>query len=347
MKTDSRPLLGISVGDPGGIGPEITVKALSDPEIYRICRPLAVADGGVMRDALRVAGLDLALNPVAAPGEGLFRPGTLDLLDLANLAPGQLRYKQSTAAQGRASFEYVAKVIELALSGALDGTVTGPICKASINAAGFHFAGHTEIYAEHTKTRDYAMMLVEKDFRVVHVSTHVSLREACDRVKKERVLRVIQLTDAALAKFDLPVRRIAVAGLNPHAGEDGLFGLEEREEIIPAIEAARAAGLHVEGPVPADTVFCKMRGGMYDAVVVMYHDQGHIPTKLLGFQYDRASQTWNAMSGVNVTLGLPIVRTSVDHGTAFDRAGDGTANPQSMLDALRLGAILSSQRTRA
>ena len=345
MTNDNRPILGISVGDPGGIGPEITLKALNDPSIFEICRPLAVADLRVMRDALRISGVQLELNTIASPQQGHFCHGTVDVLDLANLDPSQHRYKEITAEQGRASFEYVAKVIELAMQGELDGTVTGPICKASINAAGFRYAGHTEIYAELTGTRDYAMMLVEKAFRVVHVSTHVSLREACERVKKDRILRVIRLTDEALRKFDLSAPYIAVAGLNPHAGEDGLFGAEEQTEIIPAIQAALREGIQVEGPVPADTVFCKMLGGMYDAVVVMYHDQGHIPTKLLGFKYDQATSKWSAMSGVNVTLGLPIVRTSVDHGTAFDRAGDGTANPQSMLDALRLGAILSARRT--
>lgn len=346
MKSKNRPLLGISIGDPGGIGPEVTVKALHEPEIYDLCRPVAVADLGVMEDALRVARLDLRLNRITDPCQGIYRHGTVDVLDMNNLAPEELCYKQITAAQGQASFEYVDKVIELAMKGSLDGTVTGPICKASINLAGHHFAGHTEIYATKTGTIDYAMMLVEKNFRVVHVSTHVSLREACERVKKDRILRVIRLTDEALRKFDLARPRIAVAGLNPHAGEDGLFGSEEQEEIRPAIEEAQAAGIHAEGPVPADTVFCKMRGGMYDAVVVMYHDQGHIPTKLLGFQYDERSGTWSAMSGVNVTLGLPIVRTSVDHGTAFDRAGEGTANPQSMLDALKLGAILSDSHRK-
>lgn len=344
MSKDTRPVLGISVGDPGGIGPEITVKALNDPAIYRICRPVVVADMDVMRDIMRILGTSQQLNRVTDPRKGQFHHGVIDILDLANLDPSQHRYKEISAAQGKASFEYVAKVIELALAGDLDGTVTGPICKAAINAAGFHYAGHTEIYAELTKTKDYAMMLAEKDFRVVHVSTHVSLREACDRVKKDRVLRVIQLTADALHRFDLPTPRIAVAGLNPHAGEDGLFGREELEEIIPAINEAVAEGLNVEGPVPADTVFCKLRGGMYDAVVVMYHDQGHIPTKLLGFQYDQMTGQWSSMSGVNVTLGLPILRTSVDHGTAFDRAGDGTANPQSMLDALKLGTILSVER---
>lgn len=345
MKKDSRPVLGISVGDPGGIGPEVTLKALNNPAVYRICRPVVVADMNVMRDILRIVGTAQQLNKVADPRQGQFQHGVIDVLDLANLDPAEHRYKEISAAQGKASFEYVAKVIELALAGALDGTVTGPICKAAINAAGFHYAGHTEIYAELTNTRDYAMMLAEKDFRVVHVSTHVSLREACDRVKKARVLRVIELTADALHRFGLTAPRIAVAGLNPHAGEGGLFGREELEEIIPAIDEAVAAGLNVDGPVPADTVFCKLRGGMYDAVVVMYHDQGHIPTKLLGFQYDQTTGQWSSMSGVNVTLGLPILRTSVDHGTAFDRAGEGTANPQSMLDALKLGAILSARRS--
>jgi 4-hydroxythreonine-4-phosphate dehydrogenase len=238
---------------------------------------------------------------------------------------------------GLASNQYIEKVIQLAMAKKIDATITGPIHKEAINAAGIHEAGHTEIYARLTGTKDYAMMLAEGDFRVVHVSTHVSLQEAINRAKKERVYKVICLADDALRKMGTEKPRIAVAGLNPHAGENGMFGREEIEEIIPAIEQARAEGKTVEGPIPPDTVFSKMKGGQYDIVVVMYHDQGHIPTKLAGFNYDRKTNTWLSMSGVNVTLGLPIIRSSVDHGVAFGKAGEGRANPESMIQAIEMG----------
>jgi 4-hydroxythreonine-4-phosphate dehydrogenase len=246
-----------------------------------------------------------------------------------------------TAAQGRASFEYVDMAIKLAMAGTIDATVTGPINKEAINAAGYHYAGHTEIYGEKTNTADYAMMLADGNFRVTHVSTHVSLREACDRARKARILRVIQLTDKTLRELGIAAPRIAVAGLNPHCSEGGLFGHEEEQEIIPAVEAARAENIDAIGPLPADTVFSKMQGGMFDAVVVMYHDQGHIPTKLVGFHYDERTDTWGQMAGVNVTIGLPIIRTSVDHGTAYDRAGEGRANQQSMIDAIKMATELA------
>jgi 4-hydroxythreonine-4-phosphate dehydrogenase len=343
MTFDHRPILGISVGDPGGIGPEIAAKALNQGDIYEICRPLLVADTRVMVDVLRFTGLGLKLNRIQSPADGRFEHGTMDIFHLANMEVTGLRYKEVTPEQGQASFEYVAKLIELALKGAIDGTVTGPINKASINAAGHHFAGHTEIYAKLTKTRDYAMMLAHGDFRVVHVSTHVSLREACNLVKKDRILRIIDLTEDALKKLGISVPRIGVAGLNPHSGEGGMFGLEDLEEILPAVDHAVKSGKNVEGPIPADTVFSKMKGGMYDAVVVMYHDQGHVPMKLLGFEYDQKTGTWGAVGGVNVTLGLPIVRTSVDHGTAFGKAGEGRANPQSMIEAIHLAARLAEK----
>lgn len=341
MTAFQRPLLGISMGDPGGIGPEICAKTLGKSEVYEICRPLVVGDATIMANAARFCDLDLKINPISDPAVGLYRSGTIDLFDLSNLPLEKLRHKQVTAEQGKASFEYIAKVIELALEGRIDGTVTGPINKAAINAAGFHYAGHTEIYAELTKTKDYAMMLADVGFRVTHVSTHVSLREACDRVKTDRVQRVIDLTHEALLHLGIDNPRIGVAGLNPHCGEGGIFGTEDDQEIAPAVAEAKAKGMDVEGPIPADTIFSKMKGGMYDAVVVMYHDQGHIPTKLIGFQYDDKTGAWGSMAGVNITLGLPIVRTSVDHGTAFGKAGEGRANPQSMIEAIRLGALLS------
>jgi 4-hydroxythreonine-4-phosphate dehydrogenase len=341
MSIDAKPVLGISVGDPGGIGPEITAKALSQRDIYEICCPFVVADAGIMVDVLRFTGLSLKLRKITKPREGLFEYGSMDILHVPNMKTDRLRYKEVTPEQGQASFEYVVRVINLALKGDIDGTVTGPINKAAINAAGHHFAGHTEIYADMTRTKDYAMMLVHSDFRVVHVSTHVSLREACDRVKRDRIVRVIDLTYDALIKLGIPNPRIGVAGINPHCGEEGMFGREDVEEIRPAVEDAVISGKNVEGPIPADTVFPKMKGGMYDAVVVMYHDQGHIPMKLIGFHYDEQTGVWGAMSGVNVTLGLPIVRTSVDHGTAFGKAGEGRANPQSMIEAIRLAALLA------
>ena len=344
MNEDTRPILGISVGDPGGIGPEISAKALSREDIYDQCRPLLVADSGVMENALGFSNVNLKLNSVRDVRDALFEHGTIDVLDMQNLPIHLLRHKEVTPEQGKASFEYVAKVIELATKGDIDGTVTGPINKAAINAAGHHYAGHTEIYAKLTHTRDYSMMLSHGNFRVTHVSTHVSLRQACDLVKQDRVMRVIDLTHDALLNFDLPAPRIGVAGLNPHCGEEGMFGHEDDEEIRPAVEHARQKGYDVEGPIPADTVFSKMKGGMYDAVVVMYHDQGHIPMKFFGFHYDQQTGQWGEMSGVNITLGLPIVRTSVDHGTAFGKAGEGRANPQSMIEAIKLGALLSRKR---
>jgi len=341
MKLNTLPVLGITIGDPGGIGPEVSVKALTEERIFKMCRPLLIGDAAVVTDALRFCHLDAVVHSCSSPKEGVYRLKTIDVLDLGNMPLAELQHKMNTANQGRASFEYVKKAIELAMTGRIDGTVTGPISKEAINAAGYHYAGHTEIYASLTRTSDYAMMLVDHDFRVVHVSTHVSLREACDRVKKGRICDVINLTHAAVCKLGVSSPRIAVAGLNPHCGEGGMFGDEEAREIVPAVQEAMSRGLKVEGPVPADTVFVKMRGGMYDAVVVMYHDQGHIPAKLVGFHYNDFTKTWDSMSGVNVTLGLPIIRTSVDHGTALDKAGDNCANPQSMVEAIKLAAVLA------
>jgi len=234
-----RPLIGISVGDPAGIGPEITAKALSLPEIYDICRPLAVAEMEMMTDAVKFSGLDAEIHAVSSPGEGLYKLGVIDVLDVKNIDAKSLRHKVVSPECGRASFEYVRKVIELAMSHEIDATVTGPINKEAINRAGFHYSGHTEIYADLTHTEDYAMMLMHEQFRVIHVSTHVSLREACDRVKMDRVYKVIKLGYDTLQRLGIANPRIAVAGLNPHAGESGLFGREEMEEIEPAIKQAQ------------------------------------------------------------------------------------------------------------
>lgn len=339
-----RPYIGISVGDPAGIGSEITAKALALGEIYALCRPLVVAEAEMMKEAIRFSGLNLNIHTVSHPKEGLYELGTIDLLDMRNVDGRFIKHKTISADYGRVSFEYVKKIIELAMAGEIDGTVTGPISKEAINLAGFHYSGHTEIYADLTRTKDYAMMLVHDHFRVIHVSTHVSLREACDRVKKDRVYRVIHLGYDTVKRLGVKNPKIAVAGLNPHAGEEGLFGREEIEEIRPAIEQAKKDGLNIEGPLAPDTVFSKMQGGQYDLVVVMYHDQGHIPTKLIGFQYDDRTKTWGSMSGVNITCGLPIIRVSVDHGTAFGKAGEGRANPESMIQAIKVAAKLAIKK---
>ncbi len=336
-----RPLIGISVGDPAGIGPEITAKALALKEIYDICRPLAVCDLQVMNEAVRFSKLSLKTRGVAKPSEGRYESGTIDVLDMKNVDMAKLQYKKVAAMSGKASYEYIEKVIRLAMAKEIDATVTGPIHKEAIAAAGVKYPGHTEIYGALTGTKDYAMMLADGDFRVIHVSTHVSLAEAIARVKKPRVLKVIELAYDALRKMGIEKPRIAVAGLNPHAGEGGMFGREEIEHVQPAIDEARAKGIGVEGPIPPDTVFAKMKGGQYDMVVCMYHDQGHIPTKLAGFAYDQKTNTWTAMSGVNITLGLPIIRASVDHGVAFGKAGEGRANPESMVQAIHMAVKLA------
>ena len=339
-----KPLIGISVGDPAGIGPEITARALSLSEIYALCRPLVVAEAETVKEAIQFSKLSLKTHTVSSPKEGLYQFGTIDLLNLKNLDGRSIKHKTISADYGRASFEYVKKVIELAMAKKIDATVTGPISKEAVNLAGFHYSGHTEIYADLTRTKDYAMMLVHNQFRVIHVSTHVSLREACDRVKRDRVYKVIMLGYDAVKRMGIENPKIGVAGLNPHAGESGMFGREEIEQIKPAIKQAQEKGLSVEGPIPPDTVFSKMQGGQYDLVVVMYHDQGHIPTKLIGFQYDDKTKTWGSMSGVNITCGLPIIRVSVDHGTAFGKAGEGRANPESMIQAIKIAAKLALKK---
>ena len=339
-----RPLLAITMGDPAGVGAEIAAKTLAEQDTYRLCRPLIIGDASVMRDAVRFCNRHFAVNAIRDPAEGRYTWGTFDVLDLGLIEPADHHYKTVTAKQGEAAYQYVAKAIELAMQGRVDATVTGPINKESLNLAGHHYAGHTEIYGSLTGTRDYAMMLAEGTFRVVHVSTHVSLRKACDLVKTPRVRRVIELADTALKQLGIDKPRIGVCGLNPHCGEARMFGTEDEDEIMPAIAQARAGGIDADGPVPADTIFSKMAGGLYDVVVAMYHDQGHVPTKLLGFKYDRTTDSWSQMSGVNITLGLPIIRVSVDHGTAFDRAGEGRANPQSLIEAVRYAAQFAARR---
>jgi 4-hydroxythreonine-4-phosphate dehydrogenase len=331
-----RPIIGITIGDPAGIGAEITVRALSRKEIYKKSRPVVIGSKSVIKDAMKMISSNLELNVINDIEKIKGEFGIIDLLDLDNVRLDEFDYGKVSAKAGKASLDYIYKGIDLAMAKQIDAVVTGPIHKESIKAAGSPHAGHTEIFATHTKTKDYAMMLADKHLKVIHVSTHVSLREACDLVKKERVLTVIRLADKALKDLGVKTPKIGVAGLNPHAGEGGLFGREEIEEIIPAIKQAKNEEIIVEGPVPPDTLFSKVMGKQYDIAVVMYHDQGHIPMKVTGFKYNKKTNRWSSMSGVNVTIGLPIIRTSVDHGVAFGKAGEGRANEESMVEAIQM-----------
>lgn len=341
-----KPILGITMGDPASIGPEITVKALSDLAIYEKCSPIIIGDAAVMEAAVGIVGKNVKINAVSDVKEAKFEFGTIDVYDMKLVDMDKLERGVVSAMAGNAAFQYVKKVIELAMNHEVDATVTNALNKEAMNLAGHHYSGHTEIYAEYTGTKKYTMMLAHENLRVVHVSTHVSLREACDRVKKDRVLEVIRIADQACKELGIKEPKIGVAGLNPHSGENGMFGREEIEEITPAIEAAKGEGIIVDGPVPPDTVFSKARGGWYDIVVAMYHDQGHIPLKVVGFVYNQAEQKWDAVAGVNITLGLPIIRASVDHGTAFDQAGKGVANELSLINAMDYAIRMSEGRTK-
>ena len=342
---ERRPIIGITMGDPASIGPELSIRVLASEWVYDEARPLIVGDAVVLQEARKMLGLeDIAIRPIEAVSEARFVHGTIDVLDLGLVDTSALRYGQISATTGEASYRYIERVISLALSGKIDATVTNAISKEALNMAGYKYSGHTEIYAAHTKTSKYTMLLVHDNLRVVHVSTHVSLRRACDLVRRERVLEVIGIADAACKDMGIECPRIGVAGLNPHSGENGMFGYEELEEIIPAIEAAKTAGMSVDGPLPPDTVFPKARGGWYDIVVAMYHDQGHIPLKLEGFVYDKTMGRWQTVSGVNITLGLPVIRTSVDHGTAMDQAFKGTASDASLASAIRHAISIANRK---
>ena len=336
-----KPVIAITMGDPASIGPEIAVKALLEEKIYAICNPVLVGDAGVFRHITAHLKLPVIINAIQSVKEAKFTLGTIDVIDLGNMPVDQLAFGEISAVAGQASFEAVKKAIELAMDNEVDATVTGPINKKSINEAGHHFAGHTEIYAHYTGTKKYAMLLVEDSMKVIHVSTHVSLRQACDLVKKDRIVQVIELLHNGMIQLGETNLKIGVAGLNPHAGDSGLFGTEEAEEIVPAVEEAIKAGYDVEGPVPPDTLFAKAATGYYGGVVAMYHDQGHIPFKLSGFKWNAEKKQMDSVKGVNITMGLPIIRTSVDHGTAFEIAGKGIASHDAMVLAIESAVQLS------
>lgn len=340
----SKPIIAITMGDPASIGPEIAVKALLEKNIHDICRPVLVGDASVFRHIISLLSVKASVHAISHVTQARFERGTIDVIDLDNTDTSKLVFGEISAMSGHSSFEAVRKVIELAMKGEVDATVTGPINKKSINEAGHHFAGHTEIYAHYTNTKKYAMLLVEENMKVIHVSTHVSLRQACDLVKKERILQVIELLQQGMKQLGETNMKIGVAGLNPHAGDNGLFGTEDDLEIKPAVEEARRLGYDVEGPVPPDTLFAKASTGAYGGVVAMYHDQGHIPFKLAGFKWNAAKKQMDSVKGVNITMGLPIIRTSVDHGTAFEIAGKGIASHDAMLLAIESAVQLSKSR---
>jgi 4-hydroxythreonine-4-phosphate dehydrogenase len=297
-----------------------------------------------MRCATGYAKVDLGVRSIADVRDARFARDAIDVFDLKDVDVEKLKLGEVSAMAGNAAFEAVKVVIELAMARKIDATVTAPIHKEALVMAGHHFPGHTEIYAHFTGTSDFTMMLAAGNFRVVHVSTHVSLRQACDAVTRERVLKVIELAHAGCRQLGIPHPKIGVAGLNPHASDGGLFGTEERAHIIPAIEAARSKGMDVEGPQPPDTFFAKAVSGAYDICVAMYHDQGHIPVKVKGFKYDPKQRVWESVNGINVSLGMPIIRASVDHGTAFDQAGKGTASDASLRDAIEYASRMAVNR---
>jgi 4-hydroxythreonine-4-phosphate dehydrogenase len=329
-----RPVLGVTMGDPAGVGPEIIARAAAEPAVLAMCRPVVIGAAATMREALALVGGAQAVHAVSRVADCRWAEGTVEVLDLGNVDMATLPRCEVSAAAGRAAYEYIERSVALAQAGEIDAIVTAPVNKEALAAAGVQHSGHTEILAQLSNTRDVAMLLMGKELKVIHVTTHVALRRVPDLVTRERVLKTIRLAQRTLEGLGQPHGRIAVAGLNPHAGEDGLFGDEEQQQIVPAIEAARAEGLSVIGPLPADTLFSRARGGEFDIVVAMYHDQGHIPVKTLGFEYDETTKSWTGLSGVNVTVGLPFLRVSVDHGTAFDRAWKGVANHESMVEAL-------------
>lgn len=339
-----RVRIAITMGDPAGIGPEIVVKALTNKTIYEKCIPIVIGDYEALQDAIRFSDLDLTLLEIKEPEDAEGRYGVIEFINLNYLKPGSWNYKENSVLCGEASFQYVIKAIAYAKEKAVAAVITAPINKESINMAGHHYSGHTEIFAEYTGTKDYAMLLASENLRVIHVTTHCALTEACRLIRKERVFTVIKLAEQGCKMLGIDNPRIGVAGLNPHCSEDGLFGTEETSEIIPAVQEAKQLGINVEGPIPPDTVFVKCRAGIYDIVVAMYHDQGHIPLKLNAFQWDEEKKQYKSVRGINCTIGLPVIRASVDHGTAFGKAGEGRANADSMLDAIETGLKMIENR---
>jgi 4-hydroxythreonine-4-phosphate dehydrogenase len=327
----TRPVIAITMGDAAGIGPEIIVKALADAAIRRHCRPLVIGDAARLRRAIAITGAALSVRAIAHPRAGTYATDVIDCVDLACI-PEDLAFGAVSAAAGDGAYRFVEKAAELALAGAVQAICTAPLNKAALHAAGHPYPGHTELLAALTDTQEVSMMLTAPNLRVIHVTTHIGLCDAIAKIEPGLVERTIRRGDSALRAAGIAHPRIAVCGINPHAGEGGLFGHgEEETKIVPGVAAARAGAIDVQGPLPADTLFYRAVRGDFDLVVAMYHDQGHGPIKVLGLE-----------AGVNVTVGLPVIRTSVDHGTAFDIAGTGRADAASMRAALRQAVTLAT-----
>ena len=339
---EHAPRLGLTMGDPAGIGPEIILKSLEtlrERALAGELAPVVVGTASCIADSASRLGLAIEVTSAAGPAPWPKVRVIEAAAARAPIEPGRL-----SAEGGRLAFAAIERAVRLALAGEIDAIVTAPINKEALNAAGYAYAGHTEILAELTGSTGSCMLLAHDRLKVSHVTTHVALAEVPKRITPERLRRVFELTHQAMLDLGIERPRIGVCALNPHAGEGGLFGREDVDVIQPVIEEFRARGLAFEGPVPGDTVFVKALGGQFDAVVAMFHDQGHVAVKTLGFAMDPATGLMSALSGVNVTLGLPIIRTSVDHGTAFDIAGRGIANPQSMLEAIDFALRLVTAR---
>lgn len=334
------------MGDPAGIGPEIVVRALSRPETYGKCRPIVTGDAKIIQKAVEILGLALKVRPVAAVSDALFEYGTIDVYDIDCIDLDTFEFGKVAPKCGNAAFLFIKKAIDLAMADEVDGTVTAPLNKEALNLAGHHFDGHTEMYATFTHTKKYAMLLADEFLRVIHVSTHVPLRKACDLVKKARIIEVTELIDDACRQFGIDQPRIGIAGLNPHSSDNGLFGDEEALEITPAVEELRQRGFDVVGPVPPDSLFAKAKCGQFDGCVAMYHDQGHIPFKVVGFNWNQETGRMDSVKGVNITLGLPIIRVSVDHGTAFDVAGKGIASDDALMLSIDYATKMAINRLR-
>ncbi|UOQ44979.1 4-hydroxythreonine-4-phosphate dehydrogenase PdxA [Halobacillus salinarum] len=332
---NNKPIIGITMGDGAGVGPEIIVKSLASEEIRQQAIPLVIGDQKRLEQARDILGADLTFR--TADKETSFaqelEDNTVYCLDL-NLLSEDLPFGEVAAEAGHAAFEYLKTAIELANAGKIDAICTAPLNKEALHKGGHLYPGHTEILAELTDTQNFSMMLSSPKLKVIHVTTHIGLKDAIDRIEPERVYDVIKMAHQTLSQSGVKDPKIAVCGINPHAGENGLFGYgEEEEKVIPGVERAQSEGINVQGPLPADTLFFRAVRGDFDIVVAMYHDQGHGPIKVLGLD-----------AGVNITVGLPIIRTSVDHGTAFDIAGKGAADEKSMLEALRQAIELAPQR---
>ncbi|MDR1824094.1 MAG: 4-hydroxythreonine-4-phosphate dehydrogenase PdxA [Bifidobacteriaceae bacterium] len=324
------PLIAVTMGDAAGVGPEVTVAACLDPEVLARCRPVVIGDAGRLRQALTIMGLAADVDVVAEPAQAEPGPGHIAVVDLGGV-PDNLPWGQLSAAAGEAAYRYIERAATLASARQVAAICTAPINKAAIKLAGHNFPGHTELLAHLTGTPEVSMMLATDQLRVIHVTTHVGLADAIAQLEPGRVYRTIKRGHEALARAGL-TPRIGVCAVNPHAGENGLFGHgEEERQIAPGVAQAEADGIDVKGPLPADSLFYLAVRGDFDLVVAMYHDQGHCPIKVLGFE-----------AGVNITVGLPVIRTSVDHGTAFDIAGRGLVNPSSMIEAMRQATLLAA-----